>query len=487
MIQEDQFIVAIELGSSKITAIAGRKQPDGNIQILAYVQEPSESFIRKGRIYNFNKTTSCIESMKTKLEESLHKAIGSTYVGIGGMGLHTVANTVSRQLSEKLLITQQMVNSVIDANNAMPGNDREILVVVPQDYKLGTQTVADPVGIAADSIEGHFLNVIASATMTKDVQSCFLNAGLRVESTPISVLSLADAILTEPEKRSGCVFVDMGAETTSVAIYKNNVLRHLAVLPLGGASINRDLMGTLQIEEAEAEALKRKFGTAYRTDQGEEHAPISLSDGRHVKFDEFSGLVEARMEEIVANINNQIALSKHDKSQLIAGIIITGGAAAIKDMDKAIKEYTGIDKIRFVKGMRLQYRFEGKTPHDFNADGSFNAAIALIDKGEANCCAGELGDNAPAGLTPAGQPAATTAGTTPAGSVITGTTPATPTDAPIVTADVPATPAEEPEEKPREEKPKKPNALKKLWSKLSTAAGRLVSEDEDKFPHSDQR
>ena len=477
MTHEDHFIVAIELGSSKITAIAGRKQPDGNILILAYVQEPSESFIRKGRIYNFNKTTSCIESMKHKLEERLNKAIGTTYVGIGGMGLHTVSNTVSRQLSEKLLITQQMVNSVIDANNATPGNDREILAVVPQDYKLGAQTVADPVGIATESIEGHFLNVIASATMTKDVQSCFLNAGLRVESTPISVLSLADAILTEPEKRSGCVFVDMGAETTSVAIYKNNVLRHLAVLPLGGASINRDLMGTLQIEDAEAEALKRKFGTAYRADQSEDHAPISLSDGRHVKYDEFSGLVEARVEEIVANINNQIALSKHDKTQLIAGIIITGGAAAIK-------EYTGIDKIRFGKNMHLQYRFEDKAPHDFNADGSFNAAIALIDKGEVNCCAGDLGDSP---TIAAGQPAATTAGTTPAGSVITGTTPATPADAPIVTADVPATPAEEPEEQPREEKPKKPNALKKLWSKLSTAAGRLVSEDEDKFPHSNER
>ena len=158
MTHEDHFIVAIELGSSKITAIAGRKQPDGNILILAYVQEPSESFIRKGRIYNFNKTTSCIESMKHKLEERLNKAIGTTYVGIGGMGLHTVSNTVSRQLSEKLLITQQMVNSVIDANNATPGNDREILAVVPQDYKLGAQTVADPVGIATESIEGHFLN-----------------------------------------------------------------------------------------------------------------------------------------------------------------------------------------------------------------------------------------------------------------------------------------------------------------------------------------
>ena len=138
----DDFIVAIELGSSKVTAIAGQKQPDGAIKVLAYAQDPSESFIRKGCINNFNKMTSCVDSIKQKLENALGRSVASCYVGIGGMGMHTVANTVTRHLGEKQLITAEMVNNVKDSNNSMPGNDREILEVIPQDYQLGTQAVS---------------------------------------------------------------------------------------------------------------------------------------------------------------------------------------------------------------------------------------------------------------------------------------------------------------------------------------------------------
>ncbi len=220
----DDFIVAIELGSSKVTAIAGQKQPDGAIKVLAYAQDPSESFIRKGCINNFNKMTSCVDSIKQKLENALGRSVASCYVGIGGMGMHTVANTVTRHLGEKQLITAEMVNNVKDSNNSMPGNDREILEVIPQDYQLGTQVVADPIGIASDVIEGHFLNIISNTSVSESVYNCFRSAHLNVVGMPITVLALADAILTEPEKRSGCAFVDMGAETTSVAIFKNNIL-----------------------------------------------------------------------------------------------------------------------------------------------------------------------------------------------------------------------------------------------------------------------
>ena len=96
MATEDNFIVAIELGSSKVTGVAGRKQPDGAIQVLAFAQEPSTTFIRKGRINNVSKMTQCIISMREKLEQKMQKSISRVYVGIGGMGMQTVANTVAR-------------------------------------------------------------------------------------------------------------------------------------------------------------------------------------------------------------------------------------------------------------------------------------------------------------------------------------------------------------------------------------------------------
>ena len=329
--------------------------------MLAHVQKKSDSFIRKGRINNINKTVQCIHDIKEHLEKKLQKSITRVYVGVGGMGLHSVRNSVTRHLGEKTQITEDIVRNLLDSNRTMPGNDREILEVIPQKYILGAQETDDAVGISSESIEGQFLNIVASASVNQDIRDCFSQKGIGIAGIPISHCALADTILSEPEKRSGCVFVDMGAETTSVAVYRNNLLRHLAIIPLGGASINRDLC-SLQIE-----------------------------DGRTVSFEDFSGLVEARMEEIILNINNQIALSGYDKSQLIGGLIVAGGAACMKDTDKAFLKYTGFEKMRFVKNIRQQVRVEGKAQGNFNADGSYNTAIALIDKCELNCCGAELG------------------------------------------------------------------------------------------------
>lgn len=387
MATEDKFIVAIELGSSKVTGIAGRKQPDGAIQILAFAQEPSTTFIRKGRINNVNKMTQCLLNIKEKLEQKLQSTISRVYVGIGGMGMHTVANTVVRHFNAKIEVTQEMIDSMCDENRTTTNGEREILESVPQEYRLGTQLQTDPVGILAESIEGHYLNIVASSSIREEIRNCFRNANIQIADLPITMQALADNMLTEPEKRSGCVFVDMGAETTSVAVYKNNLLRHLAVIPLGGANINRDIM-SLQIEDDEAEELKLRYGTAVASMEDTDHKNIQLRDGRQVKYEEFSGLVEARIEEIILNIQNQITLSKFDKSQLIGGLIITGGAAQMRDIDKAFARDTHFDKIRFVHNIRIPVRSNEYS--EFNRSGQCNAALALVDKGEINCNGGAL-------------------------------------------------------------------------------------------------
>lgn len=384
----DNFIVAIELGSSKVTGIAGCKQPDGQIQILAFAQEPSTSFIRKGRINNISKMTQCVTSMKERLEKKLQKSISGVYVGIGGMGMHTVANTVVRHFDSKMEVTQEMIDAMCDENRNATNADREILEAVPQEYRLGTQLQTDPVGILAESIEGRYLNIVANSSVKSEIRDCFNNAKTAIVDLPITVQVLADSMLTESEKRSGCVFVDMGAETTSVAIYKNNILRHLAVIPLGSANINRDI-SSLQIEDDEAERLKLEYGSAVADMNVDPSKTISLSDGRAISYSEFANLVEARMDEIILNVNNQIVLSGFDKSQLIGGLIITGGGSHMKDCDKAFTHHTGFDKIRFVRTIKIQLR--AKDYPNINHDGDCNAAIALIDKGNQNCCGGELG------------------------------------------------------------------------------------------------
>ena len=325
MATEDKFIVAIELGSSKVTGIAGRKQPDGALQVLAFAQEPASAFMRKGRINNIDKMKSCIKNIKERLEKSLKKSISCTYIGIGGMGMHTVANSVVRNFTEKTVISEDIVGTIQDENLQSQPADRDILETVIQSYKLDAQTLLEPVGVPAESIEGHFLNIITKREVSDHIEECVEAAGMSIAGVPITVLALANEMVNDVEKHSGCVFVDMGAETTSVAVFKNNILRHLAVIPLGGNNITRDI-ASMSISEPEAERLKRTYGEAIYDDLEEPRNNIVTEGGLSFPFEEFAGHVEARQEEIIRNVAKQVELSKYTKNQLLGGIIITGGS-----------------------------------------------------------------------------------------------------------------------------------------------------------------
>jgi cell division protein FtsA len=210
-----------------------------------------------------------------------------------------------------------------EINKSNNTSDKDILCTIPQNYKIGTQVVLDPEGMNAEKIEGTFLNIVAKSAIKDDIVNCFRTANINVAELPISVLSLAEAMLPEREKTSGCVLVDMGAETTSVAIYKSNILRHLAVIPLGSANINRDLC-SLQIEDKEAEELKLTYGSAFSDYLEANQDPIKLTDGRTVKYEEICGLIEARIEEIFLNIDYQIKSQDFSEKKLIGGIFLTG-------------------------------------------------------------------------------------------------------------------------------------------------------------------
>ena len=165
----------------------------------------------------------------------------------------------------------------------------------------------------------------------------------------IAPLVTANAVLTESERRSGCALVDFGADTTTISVYKNNILRFLTVLPLGGNSITRDIT-TLQMEEEEAERLKKTYGDAlYEEEPEQEEATCKLDDdSRTIKVADLNNIIEARAEEIIANVWNQIQLSGFD-DKLLAGIIMTGGAANLKNLEEMLRKRSKIEKIRIAR------------------------------------------------------------------------------------------------------------------------------------------
>ena len=383
------FIVAIELGSSKMTGIAGKKNLDGSIQVLACVKEDSSSFIRKGVVYNIDKTAQCLTSIVTKLQKQLKTTITKVYVGVGGQSIRSIRNVISKDLPGENLVTQDMVVELMDANRNVVYPEQEILDAAVQEYKVDSQFQLEPVGIQCSRIEGNFLNILQRKTFYKNLNKCFETAGISIAEFYLAPLALADSVLTEAEKRSGCALVDLGADTTTVSVYYRNILRHLAVIPLGTNNIVKDI-ASLQMEEQDAERMMLRHAMAYTENNDiDNNLQYPIDTDRQVEARKFIEIVEGRLEEIIANVWCQVPEDYCDK--LLGGIILTGGGSNMRNIEKAFQNYTHIDKIRIAKFVTQTIMSTISEINDH--DGTMNTVLGLLAKGDINCAGGEYDPN----------------------------------------------------------------------------------------------
>ena len=382
MAVEKEIIVAIEFGSSKIRGVAGCKNIDGSVQVLDVEQADARNCIRKGVVYNIDKTVMCLKHIIERMEAALDMQIARVFVGIGGQSLRTKKNTVSRQFATKTVVSQELVDSLLKANRGTVYSGYEILEVVPQEYHVGLDTTTDPVGVLSSQIDGTFLNVIAKTEIKEYILKCVETSGLEVAGIFVAPIALAGSVLTDTERRSGCALVDFGYGTTTVAVYKNNLLRHLAVIPLGGNNITQDL-GSQQIDEDEAENLKVKYGSAYSELSSEELAKnLLVNNGRTIEERLLVDIVEAREEEILSNVAAQIRNSGY-QDKLVAGVVLSGAAANVKNLDKAVSERIHPDKIRFAR--IVPFPLQAVHPDQVAKDGSLNVLLSLLNEGDQNC------------------------------------------------------------------------------------------------------
>lgn len=380
-----EFIIAIELGSSKMTGIAGQKNLDGSITILAVAKEDSTSCIRKGVVYNLEKTTIALTNLVKKLKNMLKTEIAKVYVGVGGQSLRGIKNTIVREMPQSAVITQDVVDSILDSNRAMTYPEQEILDAAIQEYKVDAQYQIDPVGIQCHRLEGNFLNILWRAQFYRNLKKCLENANIHVAEMYLSPMVLADNVLTDAERRAGCVLVDLGAETTTVAVYCRNILRHLAVIPLGSDNITKDIE-TLQVEAKVAEQLKLKYGTAYTENPEEENLKIRIDADRTIDSNKLAEIVEARTEEIIENVWYQVPPEYNDK--LLGGIILTGGGSNLKNIEQAFRRFTHIDKIHTAKCVNLS--INTNIPDLIPHDGTMNTILSILAKGDENCAGSDI-------------------------------------------------------------------------------------------------
>lgn len=376
------FIVAIELGSSKMTGIAGRKNPDGSISILAVAKEDSASYIRKGVAYNIERTAQGLSNIVSKLKNTLKTEIEQVYVGIGGQSIHSVKNSIVKELPLDCIVSQDMVNELMDTNRSMEYKDCEILDAITQEYNVDGHYEDDPVGIQARHLEGNFLNVLWRRSFYRNLNKSLDNSGIKVAEMYLAPLTMADCVLTDAEKRAGCVLVDLGADTTTVSVYYRNKLRHIAVLPLGGSNVTKDLE-SLQIDEINAEAMKLKHASALTNEKDiDADATLPIGDGRTIPSRMFIQVVEARMLEIVENVKYLVPHEFADK--LLGGIVLTGGGSNMKNVDKLFHEVFDVEKVRIAKSTTLNIN---KKDSDviLSEDGTTNTILGLLAKGDMNC------------------------------------------------------------------------------------------------------
>ena len=383
------FIVAIELGSSKMTGIAGRKNLDGSINVLAVVKEDSTDCIRKGIVYNIDKTAQALMTIVKKLENNLKTKITHVYVGVGGQSIRSVKSVNVKNLPVETTVSQDMINELMDANRNMSYPEQEILDAATQEYKVDSQYQIDPGGIQCTRLEGNFLNILWRKTFYRNLNKCFDNAGIAIAEMYLAPLALAESVLTTAEKRAGCMLVDLGADTTTVSVYSKNILRHLAVIPLGSNNITKDI-ASLQMEDKDAENMKIKYGCAYTdNDDIDNTKKYPIDNDRSVDSRKFIEIVEARMLEIIENAWYQIPNEYVDK--LLGGIILTGGGANMKNIEQAFRNTTHIDKIRVAKF--VTQTINSSNPAITAHDGTLNTILGLLAKGDMNCAGEEISND----------------------------------------------------------------------------------------------
>ena len=382
---EDKVIVAIELGSSKISGVAGQIMTDGSLKVLAYAGVPSSSCIRHGAVYNLDKTANAIAEVVERLNAILSTSIEKVYVGYNAKGLKSIISRVEHQFDEETVVSQDVIDDMFQQCSEIEYDGYVNLFQESQEYvvdnKRGTET--DPIGVACRSLGGSYLNILLKKQVADYIAQCFMMAQVEIVDGYVAPMSEADSILTDDDRQQGCVLVDYGADTTTVSVYKNGMLRYLRVIPLGSALITRDLAAILKIEPEQAEQIKCTYGLCNLIGSQDAGETIMINDSK-VLLKDIGDIIEARNEEIIRNVCAQIKASGYGEV-LYAGIVLTGGGSQLRQLDQVfVKLMPSMRRPRVVTEPACGVTWI--EPSWKRGDGSQLALLSVMAEGDENCC-----------------------------------------------------------------------------------------------------
>lgn len=325
---DEKYIVAVEIGSSKIKGAIAVAQNGAPLNVIAVHEEPLIDSVRYGQIKNVEEVSNRIDRIRRKLESATAVApnkIKGVYVGVSGLTVGSSSIDSSLDFDGETEITAATIDDLKNRALQSMFSDKDTYDIIPRGFYVDNMETANPVGTFGSSIRGSFVIISGAPGLMSNIKRVFPERlQLDINGTIVSPIAQAETVLTDDERRLGALFVDLGAETTTVAIYKGGSLQYLATLPMGSRNITRDLVALNYLEER-AEDIKRTYGVSATAD---DTPRIAAPDG--LQLPEINNYISARASEIIANVLAQIEFAGFKPSELPAGIIMVGGGSRMK-------------------------------------------------------------------------------------------------------------------------------------------------------------
>jgi cell division protein FtsA len=348
---KDNIAVGLDIGTTKIVAMIGKKNEYGKLEILG-VGKAKSLGVSRGVVNNITQTIQSIEQAISEAEENSGYKINDVVVGIAGQHIRSIQHTdyISRSNPEEV-ISSKDIQILIDQVNKLamlPGE--EIIHVLPQEFKIDGQTeIKEPIGMFGSRLEASFHVVVGQAASIRNVGRCIQTANVELSGITLEPLASADAVLSQEEKEAGVALIDIGGGTTDLAIFKDGIIRHTAVIPFGGNVITEDIKEGCSIIEKQADLLKVKFGSAW-PGENKDNEIVSIPglrgrDPKEISLKNLSKIIHARVVEIIEQVFTEIKMYGHEdpRKKLIAGIVLTGGGSQLKHIKQLVEYITGMD------------------------------------------------------------------------------------------------------------------------------------------------
>jgi cell division protein FtsA len=348
MSNNEQYVAAIDIGTTKIVSIVGKKNPNGKIEILGLSKAPSNG-VKRGVVLNIEETVSAIESTVADVQQRSGIVFTDVFVGIAGQHIKSMKSRgyINRDSIDDEIDKDDVFNLTQDMHKIPIEIGEEIIHVIPQNFIVDNETgVKNPIGMCGRRLEANFHIVIGQVASAKNIEKCIRKSGLKVKDLILEPLASSDAVLTDDEKEAGVVLVDIGGGTTDVAVYYDNIIRHTAVIPFGGNVVTRDIKEGCSILQRYAEQLKVQYGSALGDIAPEDKVVsvpgISGRDPKEISFKSLAYIIQSRMEEIIDAVNFEIQSSGY-ADKISAGVVITGGGAMLKHLPQLVRFKTAMD------------------------------------------------------------------------------------------------------------------------------------------------